>query len=91
MAEQNSVDLAWALLMEDNFKDLRKVICATDEERKRFRQVSLAQCLESLKPLFGSHDIYLVPLLFPVQLVVNGKISAIACVSVICALSLESH
>jgi hypothetical protein len=39
VAEQNSVDLAWALLMEDDFKDLRNVIYATEEERKRFRQL----------------------------------------------------
>jgi 3'5'-cyclic nucleotide phosphodiesterase len=39
VAEQNSVDLAWALLMEDNFKELRNVIYATEEERMRFRQL----------------------------------------------------
>jgi hypothetical protein len=39
VAEQNSVDLAWALLMEDNFTDLRNVIYATEEDRKRFRQL----------------------------------------------------
>jgi len=39
IAEQNSVDLAWALLMEDNFKDLRKTICGTSEEKTRFRQL----------------------------------------------------
>ncbi|CAB9497225.1 Receptor-type guanylate cyclase gcy [Seminavis robusta] len=39
VAEQNSVDLAWALLMEDNFKDLRDVIYETEDERQHFRQL----------------------------------------------------
>ena len=39
VAEQNSVDLAWNVLMEDRFKDLRSTIYATQEERKRFRQL----------------------------------------------------
>jgi 3'5'-cyclic nucleotide phosphodiesterase/Adenylate and Guanylate cyclase catalytic domain len=39
VAEQNSVDLSWDLLMDDNFKDLRAVIYRTDEERKRFREL----------------------------------------------------
>lgn len=39
VAEQNSVDIAWSLLMENNFKELRAVIYNTEEERKRFRQL----------------------------------------------------
>lgn len=39
IAEQNSIDLAWALLMSDEFKDLRLCICANDEELKHFRQL----------------------------------------------------
>ena len=39
VAEQNSVDLAWGLLMEDKYKDLRSTICSTSEEMKRFRQL----------------------------------------------------
>ena len=50
IAEQNSVDLAWALLMEGNFKDLRNVIYATEEERKRFRQLVVnSKFLKSLR------------------------------------------
>lgn len=39
VAEQNSVDLAWDLLMDDNFGDLRACIFADDTEFKRFRQI----------------------------------------------------
>jgi hypothetical protein len=39
VAEQNSVALAWALLMEDEFSELRKAIYATEEEFHRFRQL----------------------------------------------------
>ena len=39
VAEQNSVDLAWNLLMEDKYKDLRSTIYSTSVERKRFRQL----------------------------------------------------
>lgn len=38
-AEQNSVDVAWTLLMEDAYKDLRRVIYSTKDELKRFRQL----------------------------------------------------
>jgi hypothetical protein len=39
VAEQNSVDLCWDLLMASNFDDLRAAIFNTDDERKRFRQL----------------------------------------------------
>ena len=39
VAEQNSVDLAWSLLMDPSFDDLRNTIYKTEEERKRFRQL----------------------------------------------------
>jgi 3'5'-cyclic nucleotide phosphodiesterase len=39
VAEQNSLDLAWDLLMNDNFADLRKLIYSTPEEASRFRQL----------------------------------------------------
>jgi 3'5'-cyclic nucleotide phosphodiesterase len=39
VAEQNSVDLAWELLMADEFADLRNTIYATQDEAKRFRQL----------------------------------------------------
>jgi hypothetical protein len=39
VAEQNSFDLAWELLMNDSFADLRSVIYATEDEASRFRQI----------------------------------------------------
>ena len=39
VAEQNSVDLAWELLMDEGFKDLRAVIYTTESERHHFRQL----------------------------------------------------
>jgi class 3 adenylate cyclase len=39
VAEQNSVDLCWDLLMDSNFEYLRAAIFSTDDERKRFRQL----------------------------------------------------
>jgi len=39
VAEQNSVDLAWELLMEDRYADLRNCIYSTQEEHDRFRQL----------------------------------------------------
>jgi len=39
IAEQNSVDLAWNLLMEDSFTNLRAVICADLEEMRHFREL----------------------------------------------------
>ena len=37
VAEQNSIDVAWNLLMEPNFIDLRRAIYTTESELKRFR------------------------------------------------------
>jgi hypothetical protein len=39
IAEQNSVDLAWDLLMGEDFIDLRRCIYQTESEFKRFRQL----------------------------------------------------
>jgi class 3 adenylate cyclase len=39
VAEQNSVDIAWDLLMHKNYKDLRNLICETDEEMRHFREL----------------------------------------------------
>jgi class 3 adenylate cyclase len=39
VAEQNSVDLCWDLLMDNNFDELRAAIYSTEDERKRFRQL----------------------------------------------------
>jgi hypothetical protein len=37
--EQNSVVIAWNLIMEPRFKDFRMALCATSTEAKRFRQL----------------------------------------------------
>jgi 3'5'-cyclic nucleotide phosphodiesterase len=39
IAEQNSLDLAWNLLMDDEFQDLRHAIYRTDDELRRFREL----------------------------------------------------
>ena len=39
IAEQNSVDLAWSLLMDSSFDELRNTIYKTEDERSRFRQL----------------------------------------------------
>jgi hypothetical protein len=39
VAEQNSFDLSWDLLMGDQYMELRQVICATPAELSRFRQL----------------------------------------------------
>jgi 3'5'-cyclic nucleotide phosphodiesterase/Adenylate and Guanylate cyclase catalytic domain len=38
VAEQNSVDIAWKLLMDDTFLNLRNAIFPTVDEKQRFRQ-----------------------------------------------------
>jgi 3'5'-cyclic nucleotide phosphodiesterase len=39
IAEQNSLDLSWNLLMSDSFTNLRRCIFETEIELKRFRQI----------------------------------------------------
>lgn len=39
VAEQNSIDLAWGLLMDIRFKNLVAAICGTEPEMIRFRQL----------------------------------------------------
>lgn len=39
VAEQNSVDLAWELLMEPSYEELQKCIYSSDAELRRFRQL----------------------------------------------------
>jgi 3'5'-cyclic nucleotide phosphodiesterase len=39
VAEQNSIDLAWNLLMQKEYTDLRHTICSTKTEFIRFRQL----------------------------------------------------
>ena len=39
VAEQNSIDIAWELLMDPKFIELRRAIYGTGDEKKRFRQL----------------------------------------------------
>jgi len=39
VAEQNSVDVAWALFLEPQFGELRGAVCPTDKELNRLRQL----------------------------------------------------
>ena len=39
MAEQNSLCMAWDLLFNEQFRELRSNICPTEEEMRRFRQL----------------------------------------------------
>jgi hypothetical protein len=39
VAEQNAVDIAWDLLMQPEYEDLRRVIYVTEAEFRRFRQL----------------------------------------------------
>jgi hypothetical protein len=39
VAEQNSVDLCWDMLMDTKFRKLRETIYSTEVEKKRFRQL----------------------------------------------------
>ena len=39
VAEQNSLDLAWDMLQDDSFQELRSAIYTTPEEQQRFRQL----------------------------------------------------
>lgn len=41
VAEQNSLDLTWALLMDERYADLRDTICSTQDEFNRFRQLTV--------------------------------------------------
>ena len=44
IAEQNSLDIAWNVLMEPSFDELRRTIYQTEAELKRFRQL-VVNCL----------------------------------------------
>jgi 3'5'-cyclic nucleotide phosphodiesterase/Adenylate and Guanylate cyclase catalytic domain len=39
IAEQNSVDIAWRLLMDTEYSNFRKALCPTTEDMKHFRQL----------------------------------------------------
>ena len=37
--EQNSIDLSWQMLLQNEFRDLRQAICSTDDDLRQLRQV----------------------------------------------------
>jgi class 3 adenylate cyclase len=39
VAEQNSIEIAWNLLAEPAYQELRTAICPTEDEKKQFRQL----------------------------------------------------
>ena len=39
VAEQNSFDMSWELLMQERFTELRSTICRDNKELRRFRQL----------------------------------------------------
>lgn len=51
VAEQNSVDLCWDLLMDPKFRNLRETIYSNDVERARFRQLVVNSVMAT-----GEHD-----------------------------------
>jgi 3'5'-cyclic nucleotide phosphodiesterase len=52
IAEQNSVDLAWDLLMKDEYKELRRTIYKTEREFRRFRYLVVNTVLATGKSRF---------------------------------------
>jgi hypothetical protein len=51
VAEQNSINLAWQLLMESRFSNLRAAIYHSSEERTRFKQLVVNSVLATGKLL----------------------------------------
>lgn len=51
VAEQNSVDIAWELLLDPAFSNLRATIYQTEEEMKRFRQLVVNSVMATGKPI----------------------------------------
>ena len=47
VAEQNSIDIAWSLLMDDKYSDLRAAIYTTNAELRRFRQLVINSVMAS--------------------------------------------
>ena len=41
VAEQNSLDLSWSLLMRPEYKELRETLCTTKDEWARFRALTV--------------------------------------------------
>ena len=47
VAEQNSIALAWGLLQDDSFQDLRRSICPTPARQHRFQQLFIKAVLST--------------------------------------------
>ena len=45
VAEQNSIDLAWKLLMDERFGKLRRAIFRNEKEKMRFRMIFVNACM----------------------------------------------
>lgn len=58
VAEQNSVDLSWNLLMDDNFKNLRNAIYGTHDEMKRFRQLVVNSVMATGEQCFVPYRLF---------------------------------
>ena len=48
VAEQNSVDLGWAMLMDDKFRDLRGCMYSNEDELMRLRQIIVNSVVRAL-------------------------------------------
>ena len=57
VAEQNSLDLSWELLMEPQFKELRDAIYCDESELTRFRSllVNSVMAVSPLQPPLSAH------------------------------------
>jgi hypothetical protein len=64
LAEQNSVDQTWALLMSDQYKDLRACIYCTPEELLQFRQLVVNAVRSSMVILVFLRYLLIAPLVF---------------------------
>jgi 3'5'-cyclic nucleotide phosphodiesterase len=45
VAEQNSVDVAWTIFLDDSLKDLRETICPEFADQRRLRQIIVSSVL----------------------------------------------
>ena len=54
IAEQNSLDLAWDLLMKDDYATLRRALFVDREEMMRFRQGAFRKVTKVTPVLFSS-------------------------------------
>ena len=63
VAEQNSLDVSWDVLMDSHFREMREYIFESNEELLRFRQVVVnvvSICGQILRDCFCSLEKYLI-------------------------------